>query len=283
MVDWSAASRPKLGADSVWLGVIEDSSKSPALTNVATRRTAESLIEALAWRARHASARLVLGLDFALTYPEEVALKLSSVVGFARTTGTHLAHSLWALLDELIIDEPSNLNNRIEVANVLNERLGEPLFWGLPRGSGSDSADTDHAHVPRRQLPTTLPRFRRCDRLASLAVEGFISSPFQLFGAGAVGSQSLLGMAMLGRLERRIGPIDLWPYERRDAPIVAVEVWPTLHITKPISVHLDGGIKDQIQVEQCAIELASTWSHHDGQCADLTQIPRDGWIFGLEK
>ncbi|MGC8481002.1 MAG: hypothetical protein ACP5PJ_05590 [Acidimicrobiales bacterium] len=263
--------------------MIEDSSGSPTLTNVATRRAAESLIEALALRTRRASAQLVLGLDFALTYPEEVALKLSSVAGSAGPTGTHLAHWLWALLDELIIDEPSNLNNRIAVADVLNEQLSEPLFWGLPSGCGNQSADTTHGNVSRRQLPTTLPRFRRCDQLASLAVKGFISSPFQLFGAGAVGSQSLLGMAMLGRLERRIGPIDLWPYERSGAPIVAVEVWPTLHVSKPISVHLDGGIKDQTQVEQCVIELSSTWTHHDVQCSDLTRIPCDGWIFGLEK
>jgi hypothetical protein len=282
MVDWSASSRPKLGRDSVWIGIINERGALPELTNAATRTLAESLIEEAALRLQRESAQLILGLDFALTYPSIVTELLVPPAARPSEREHHPAHQLWSLIDRLIVDEPSNHNNRIDVAGVLNERLGEPLFWGLPTYRGTTSSVGDSTPtVPGRLVPTPLPRFRACDRLAAAAAGSFISSPFQLFGAGAVGSQSLLGMAMLGRLERRLGLIDLWPYEHRSAPIVVVEVWPTLSAPDATTIHPDVLIKDQAQVTECVLELASSWNSRSTNTLDLTEIPTDGWIYGV--
>lgn len=85
----------------------------------------------------------------------------------------------------------------------------EPPFWGRPGRS-------------KPELPS---HFRRTD--ATVRPVGGIrpKSPFQIGGAGAVGTGSLRGMPMLQRLSD--AGYRVWPFERAEPPAV-VEIYPRL-------------------------------------------------------
>jgi hypothetical protein len=86
---------------------------------------------------------------------------------------------------------------------------GEPPFWGRP---GS-------------RRPELAAHFRQTELLAP-AVGGIRpKSPFQVGGAGAVGTGSLRGMAVLRRL-RQAG-FSIWPFDPFGWPLV-VEIYPRL-------------------------------------------------------
>ena len=92
---------------------------------------------------------------------------------------------------------------------------GEPPFWGRP---GS-------------RRPELVAHFRQTDLLAP-AVGGIRpKSPFQVGGAGAVGTGSLRGMPVLRRL-RQAG-FSIWPFDPPGWPLV-VEIYPRL-LTGPVS------------------------------------------------
>ena len=85
-------------------------------------------------------------------------------------------------------------------------------------------------------------------------------SCWQLLGAGAVGSQSLLGIARLHGLRHRLGDrTQIWPFTTGlatpnlgDGAVVVAEVWPSMH---PV-VDVDGDVRDAIQVRTTARWLA---------------------------
>ena len=86
-------------------------------------------------------------------------------------------------------------------------------------------------------------------------------SGWQLLGAGSVGSQSLLGIPRLARLEASLvaagRSVDVWPFGRWDgvAPppdVVIAEVWPSLHRLP----ELRGRVRDEVQVVETARRLA---------------------------
>jgi guanosine-3',5'-bis(diphosphate) 3'-pyrophosphohydrolase len=85
----------------------------------------------------------------------------------------------------------------------------EPPFWGRPG----------------RTKPELPSHFRRTD--ASVRPVGGIrpKSPFQIGGAGAVGTGSLRGMPMLQRLSD--AGYRVWPFDRAEPPAV-VEIYPRL-------------------------------------------------------
>lgn len=85
----------------------------------------------------------------------------------------------------------------------------QPPFWGRPGRT-------------RPELPS---HFRRTD--ASVGPIGGIrpKSPFQVGGAGAVGTGSLRGMPMLRRLSE--GGYRVWPFDRAEPPVL-LEIYPRL-------------------------------------------------------
>ena len=129
MVDWSAASVPAAGADSIWIASAErrDGALPPVIWKTRDPRRAASAL--LADRLSDLVARdrvTLVGFDFAFGYPRRLrpptawrwgrlARRLEEIAARAR-------------------DGDDNANNRFEVAAALNQRIsGGPFpFWGCP-------------------------------------------------------------------------------------------------------------------------------------------------------
>lgn len=278
VVDWSANSAPKLGRDSIWIAVHDDGGQS--VTNVPTRSAAFAFLVDLI-EAEPAES-VLLGVDFSLGYP----------VGTARALG--LAGTPWAatwdLLGGMITDDDRNANNRFDVAGDLNRRItgGTAPFWGCPPSRAGEN------------LTTTKPA-RTGDLGSWRAVEEVLRSqgrrPFsswQLLGAGAVGSQSLLGVPRLHRLRERFdGRIDVWPFTTDLATpaliagaVVVAEVWPSM---LPVD-DSDGVVRDAAQVAGMARWLAE--AGREGRLGPLFAPPlaagvaevavaEEGWVLGV--
>lgn len=278
VVDWSANSTPKLGRDSVWIAVRDDADL--AVTNLPTRAAALAFLVDLV--ESDASASVLLGVDFSLGYPVGTADALG-------LTGSAWS-ATWELLTEMIGDDDRNANNRFEVAAVLNGRItgAASPFWGCPPSRVSDTLTSTK--------PTSsggLGTWRFVEEvLRSQGRRPF--SSWQLTGAGAVGSQSLLGIPRLQQLRRTFGDrVEVWPFTTglrapHVAPgrIVVAEVWPSM---VPVD-GADGVVRDAAQVVGTARWLAE--ADRDGRLAALfapqlardvvdTVVAEEGWVLGV--
>ena len=279
VVDWSANSTPKLGADSIWIGA-HDRDGQASISNLSTRREAEAfLVELL--EAEPAATTLV-GVDFSLGYPSGTAAALG-------VRGTPWS-AMWAMLSEQITDDERNRNNRFAIAAGVNEQLtgSAAPFWGCPPSAAG------------RFLTSTKPcsldspgEFRAVEAaLRSCGHRPF--SSWQLLGAGAVGSQSLVGIPVLERMRRRFADrLDVWPFTtgfgsptgHRGAVVVA-EVWPSM---------LDIGdigelVRDAAQVDTTARWLAAAdatgvldamFSPAVSPAVAAAAVAEEGWVLGV--
>ncbi|HYN33120.1 MAG TPA: hypothetical protein VES40_10890, partial [Ilumatobacteraceae bacterium] len=194
VVDWSANSTAKRGRDSIWIAVRDH--VGATVSNPSTRAEAERmLVEELA-----GDARVLLGVDFSLGYPNGTAAAL----GLAGAPWEALS----AELSRTVTDDDRNRNNRFVVASQLNARFGAGPgpFWGCPPSAATDALSTTKPPSgPLAEWRTVESVLRR---------EGHRPfSSWQLLGAGAVGSQSLLGIPMIVRLRERFGGrLSVWPF-----------------------------------------------------------------------
>jgi precorrin-8X/cobalt-precorrin-8 methylmutase len=227
MVDWSAASAPRLGKDSIWIAVAErlrgrgKAVRRTDLVNLRTRAEAASWLETrLAALAK--KGRVLAGFDFPFGYPAGTAARLG-------LNGTAW-RSLWTALAAAIADDAGNANNRFDVAEDWNRRLcGEAFpFWGNVR-------EEHRAHLVRRGCrahgPGDLPR----RRLADARVPG-AHPVWQLAGNGSVGSQALLGIPRVWQM-RHAPALEtisaIWPFETGLADdaskrVILAESYPSL-------------------------------------------------------
>lgn len=224
-IDFSASSRPSLGRDSLWVGW--SSPRGPIRTrNVATRRELLDLIATLIFTGE----RTLVVLDIALGWPTGTA----SALGLDGTPWRAMRR--WLMKE--VRDADDNDNNRFEVAAHANLRANSALFWGHPRGRRYDGL------APTTAVPDGLrPRVTEGQRTIERVVGGTIKSPFQLTGAGAVGSQSLLGQVFVERLARE-GHVQQWPFETRPATVVVGEYFFSL----PSWRDERGAVRDEQQV-----------------------------------
>ncbi|HEY0875540.1 MAG TPA: hypothetical protein VGD94_18830 [Vicinamibacterales bacterium] len=289
MVDWSAASAPKRGKDSVWWClcawrggrlVMEENENLP------TRQLCCDVLRTQLRRLVADGTRVLVGFDFPFGYP----------AGFARALGLDAQRPWRAVWDELAAritdDQAGRTNNRFQVASDLNLRVGasEGPFWGHPQ-----NRTFAHLHPTAPTYPVgALDRLRVADRQAS-----GVQPVWKLSGNGSVGSQTLVGLPMLARLRdddhlRSLSAV--WPFETgcrlppRDQPrIIFAEIYPSL-VKLPAGV--GGRVKDSVQVEAIARHLA----RHDARdtlselfAAPATLEPNDryrveteeGWILGV--
>lgn len=267
--DWSAASKPSTGADSVWLGVLKRDVRF-RLTfeshNPSTRGEAEKMIGALLdERAKHGE-RVFLGCDFPLGFPRGFAKALN-------LPGEQPWLSVWNQLDKMVKDKADNTNNRFGVGSEINRRLtGGPFpFWGCPP---KDTLTTLHPKREREHGPGDLPEFRHAD----LAAKG-ASSIWKLYYNGSVGGQAILGIPMVRRLKLARGEaMKIWPFETgfkaiteqdlAGVSVVAAEVYPSL--LKPVVA--PGEVKDLAQVRASAEHFAK-----------LDEAGKLGAVFGPDK
>ncbi len=244
MVDWSAAATPRQGADSIWIAVHERVGNRLIEQPLANPPTRAAAMEQLADLLSDLSARgatTLLGCDFNFGYPQGFAARLDE------RHPTWLG--LWRRLAALAADGPDNANDRFGLAARLNGQIagGPQPFWGCPA--------TVHDPLLSPTKPAAgglFPEFRLCER----RVRG-VQPVWKLWGAGSVGSQTLLGIPRL--LELRQHPwlerrLRVWPFETGLAPlarpadgtIILAEVYPSL--LGPVVGAVPSTVKDAAQV-----------------------------------
>jgi hypothetical protein len=249
IVDWSAASKPATGADSVWVGVLKRDVRF-RLTfeshNPATRAEAEKLIGGILDDRAKRNERTLLGFDFPLGFPRGLASAL-------KLPGDEPWSAVWTQIDRMVKDRPDNVNNRFGVGSEINRRLtGGPFpFWGCPP---KDALTTLQPKRTRVHGPGDLPEFRHAELVAKGA-----SSVWKLYYNGSVGGQAILGIPVVRRLKKARGDaMKVWPFETGFKPlseadlagvdVVACEVYPSLYKAQP----LPNEVKDAAQVRVTA-------------------------------
>jgi hypothetical protein len=288
IVDWSAASKPNTGADSVWIGVLKRDVRF-RLTfesfNTPTRAEAQTRLNGLLDDFKKRSERALVGFDFPLGFPRGFAEAL-------KLPGEAPWRAAWDQVDKMVKDKPDNTNNRFGVASEINRRLtGGPFpFWGCPP---RDTLTTLQPKKQRPHGPGDLPEFRHAD----LAAKG-AASIWKTYYNGSVGGQAIMGIPLVRRLKDARGDAaKVWPFETgfkalTEADLAGVdlllaEVYPSL--VKGTS--LPGEVKDLTQVRTTAEhfarldeanKLGELFGPAKGTAADvvLDAEREEGWILG---
>jgi hypothetical protein len=236
VADWSARSRPapaRPSPDAIWW-------HATWLEEPRYCRTPEEAEEGILEALRKAPGPTLAGFDFCFALP---AWAMQRLGGWRR---------MWKLLEGYGSWSPA------EIAQELNRRLGggtDGPFWGLPA-------------APCKPRPYLWTEFRACE-LAWKRLGRHPKSVFQLRGAGAVGAQSLAGIAVLERLRRAL-KARVWPFETvSGARIVFAEVWPPLLGPPPAGET----IRDRWQVRALALALRGQALPAAPEIARL-----EGWI-----
>jgi len=287
IVDWSAASKPTTGADSIWIGVLKRDVRFRLAFesfNEATRSAAEARLNSILADLKKRSERALVGFDFPLGFPRGFAeaLKLKGPPWRAA----------WDELGKRVVDKPTNVNNRFNVAAQLNRLLtdGPFPFWGAPP---KDVQTTLGATKPRPHGPDDLPEFRHAD----LAAKG-AASIWKTYYNGSVGGQAIMGIPLVRRLKDARGEAArVWPFETGFRPlteadlagveVVLAEVYPSMHKVQA----LPGEVKDQAQVRTTAEhfarldeanKLGAVFGPAKGMAAEavLDAEREEGWILG---
>ncbi|MDB5449597.1 MAG: hypothetical protein JWQ52_725 [Phenylobacterium sp.] len=191
IVDWSAASKPTTGADSVWIGVLKRDVRFRMAFesfNPSTRGEAEKRLTTILDDLKKRSERALVGFDFPLGFPRGFAEAL-------KLPGEQPWRAAWDQVDKMVKDKVDNTNNRFGVASEINRRMtGGPFpFWGCPP---KDALTTLQPKRTRAHGPDDLPEFRHAD----LAAKG-AASIWKLYYNGSVGGQAILGIPVVRRLK----------------------------------------------------------------------------------
>ena len=290
IVDWSAAAKPSMGADSVWIGVAKRDVRF-RLTfeshNPATRAEAEKLLASILDDFKKRSERALVGFDFPLGFPRGFAKALN-------LAGEQPWRAVWDQLDKMVKDKVDNTNNRFGVGSEINRRMtGGPFpFWGCPP---KDALTTLQPKRTRAHGPDDLPEFRHAD----LAAKG-AASIWKLYYNGSVGGQAILGIPAVRRLKLARGEaVKAYPFETGfkalteadldGVEVVVTEVYPSLYKAQP----MPGEVKDQAQVRVTAEHFAKLDEagklgalFGPSKTADPAVVvdaeTEEGWILGVE-
>ena len=289
IVDWSAASKPTTGADSIWIGVLKRDVRfrmAFEAFNPATRAEAETRLNAILDDLKKRSERVLVGFDFPLGFPRGFAASLN-------LPGEAPWRAAWDQVDKMVKDKPTNLNNRFGVASEINRRMtGGPFpFWGCPP---KDALTTLQPKKTRAHGPGDLPEFRHAELVAKGA-----ASIWKTYYNGSVGGQAILGIPVVRRLRNRGEGMRAWPFETgfktlTEADLdgveaVLAEVYPSL--IKPVGQA--GEVKDMVQVRSLAEhfarldeanKLGALFGPGRTAAADvvLDAEREEGWILGAE-
>ena len=259
IVDWSGGNQgpAKPRADAIWACVARGAEVLPPVY-LRHRQAAEAWLTDTIAAERAAGRRVLAGFDFPFGYPAGFA---------AAVTGSAEPFELWDWFEARVDDSPT-ANNRFALAGEINRRFGgQGPFWG-------NASRTDVEGLPRTKAAYQNPFPER--RAAEDQARGAFPL-WQLAGAGAVGSQAIMGLPVLNRLRRRFAPeVAVWPFEPLDAAVALVEVWPSLMV----GAAPEGWIKDQWQVHEVARIMAAL---PEARLAEMLAVsaPEEGWIFGL--
>ena len=222
IVDWSAASQPKTGRDSIWICAVDRDGVERLVENPQTRHSAKNLLCELLSDAMARGERVLLGFDFPFGYP----------AGFAQRLGLNHAPPWRAVWDEIaarLKDAENNSNDRFTVAAEFNRRVSNRAFpfWGCPVRFTDDFLGPKHHNG---HAADGLAEKRLIDRWMVGA-----QPCWKLAYTGSVGSQSLTGIPVVRALRddpRWAQRARIWPFETGlavpdAAQIVFAEVWPS--------------------------------------------------------
>jgi GNAT superfamily N-acetyltransferase len=271
IVDWSAASNPKRGADSIWIGHVGSPGTDPL--NVATRGQALRVLADRLLALIRQGRRVLIGFDFPYGYPRGTAER----IGPSGEWGDEPPWlRLWNELASLVADGPTNANNRFEVAAELNRRGA--CFWGRPA--------TSHADVPTTRQPFTLPEFRATEELLRSQAR-HPKSVWQLSGAGSVGGQALLGIPIVRalRFDERLADVSrVWPFETgfelpHDVQIVHAEIWPGV-VQPDATAHAVADARQVLTLARYLHEHRELERLFAAGAGDDDAAVEEGWILG---
>jgi hypothetical protein len=250
MVDWSAASAPKVGKDSIWIGVLKRDVRfrlAFEAHNPATREEAMTILRGVFAELKRKGERCLAGFDFALGFPAGTAAALG--LKQADWAGT------WAFLAKDFVDKPNNVNNRFAIANKMNRLMTNEArpFWGAPPKDVQTWLSATKPTAAKKDLPP----LRAAEKLAKA------KSVWQLSGAGAVGGQTLTGIPRVKTLADSMGDAArVWPFQTgwralseadlEGVDVLFAEVYPALVTAKAEA----GEIIDRAQVRALAEHFA---------------------------
>lgn len=293
IADWSAASKPASGADSIWIGALSPDARLKLQfqsSNPDTRAKAYEQLVAAIERLIRRGDRVLLGFDFPIGYPAGTsnALQLNSET----LAPWQLMHDF---LSQNLKDKPDNNNNRFALAARMNRLIsGEAFpFWGCPR---KDVISTLSDKKPRAHQPDEPAEYRLCEQTALAAKTGRPQSVWKLAYVGAAGGQAFTGIPVIQKLKSHFqDKLAIWPmetgwieHEDQLPQIMVAEVYPSI-ITESVP---KGRIKDEFQVESLAKWLADSDSNsrlrgmlNRPDKVDLPDSERilaeEGWILGI--
>ncbi|MCZ4299021.1 hypothetical protein [Henriciella marina] len=253
IVDWSAASKPALGANSVWVGALARDARLKfqfQAANPSTRKKARELIQGLVERFVKRGDKVLVGFDFSLGYPS----------GTAELAGLSRDKPAWQAMHEYLASKvketDDNSNTRFAVAASLNYAMSKgPLpFWGAPARDRLTTLTSTKGNFEE----ISLEEYRRVERFVRENYKAKPKSSWQLYGAGSVGSQSVLGIPTVQTLRHSLPNSKIWPFETGlaamdaetldETDVVFAEVYPSIVDAKP----RPGEVIDQAQVEALA-------------------------------
>ncbi|MDU9005654.1 molybdopterin-binding protein [Sedimentitalea todarodis] len=264
VVDWSGGNDrgPTAKKDAIWACIARDGQvEGPVYQR--NRQVAEDWLRDLVETEIAAGRRLLIGFDFPFGYS----------AGFCRAlTGNDDPLALWDWIESRIEDAPKG-NNRFDLAGEINRRIGNGRgpFWG-----NGLRRDIDGLPRNKANYANDFAERRACETLA----KGSFSC-WQLSGAGAVGSQVLMGVPVLARLRRQFSEtVAVWPFEPLDTPVALVEIWPGLINPAVKQAEANGELRDAAQVRLLVRALSRLDPATLGELLAV-DAPEEGWIMGL--
>jgi hypothetical protein len=267
MVDWSAASKPATGADSIWIGAMTPDARLKLAfkaTNPPTRAKAMEELQDLLARCLKRGDKVLICVDFPMGFPAGAAEALK------------LKGEPWRAVRDFLLkemkDKPDNSNNRFALAARMNRLMsGGPFpFWGCSKK----------------------------DELTTLSVKKTREHKAGEIAEYAVGGQALTGIPAIERLRDKFPALKIWPFEIplakleadaiEDVRIVVAEVLPSLISSRPEATE----IRDEAQVRtlcealaerdasgKLAALFAGEHKLSDSQKAKIAG--EEGWILGI--
>lgn len=292
MVDWSAASKPATGADSIWVGAMTPDARLKLAfkaTNPPTRAKAMEELEELLARCLKRGDKVLMCVDFPMGFPSGAAEALK------------LKGEPWRAVRDFLLkemkDKPDNSNNRFALAARMNRLMsGGPFpFWGC---SKKDELTTLSVKKTREHKAGEIAEYRIAEQVALDAKKGRPQPVWKIAYAGAVGGQTLTGIPAIERLRDKFPALKIWPFEIplakleadaiEDVRIVVAEVLPSLISSRPEATE----IRDEAQVRtlcealaerdasgKLAALFAGEHKLSDSQKAKIAG--EEGWILGI--
>jgi len=291
MVDWSASASPKTGKDSIWIGVLKKDVRfrlAFEAHNPATRAEAMKLLGSVLTELKRKGERTLVGFDFNFGFPRGTARALQ--LKQADWSG------LWAFLGKELVDKPTNVNNRFGIANKMNRLMTNKAlpFWGCP----PKDAQTWLSVTKPDGWPGETPALRHTETACAGPGRPPAKSVWQLFGAGSVGSQTLVGIPHVkALLDERGAAARVWPFQTgwkalkeedlEGLEVLFAEIYPPLVDPKAEA----GEIVDKAQVRALcehfarldeADKLGAAFGPKDAKQEKLREVveTEEGWVLG---